>query len=262
MRKTPPMKSDSTEQIRLLKEETVRIFGKSLDSPTDYDALAAEILEKTGKSISSTTLKRVFGYIKNGNAPTGATLGLLARYCGYAGWADWCSRHGAGTGTNGETGRSRARKVSITSISAAALLIAALMVWRPWAENPTAEQPAAISEPPAFEETDGETLRYHELLKYCTDAAAVKCDSVRSRREGMTMDEYYRFAMQEYSRILDDMRDMAEQCATDAFKDNDTLQRMYSAQIFNACREICMPVWTEAQTEYQDSLQAMIDSMP
>ena len=76
------------------------------------------------------------------------------------------------------------------------------------------------------------------------------------------MDEYYRFAMQEYSRILDDMRDMAEQCATDAFKDNDTLQRMYSAQIFNACREICMPVWTEAQTEYQDSLQAMIDSMP
>ena len=76
------MKIDSTEQIRLLKEETVRIFGKSLDSPTDYDALAAEILEKTGKSISSTTLKRVFGYIKNGNAPTGATLGLLARYCG------------------------------------------------------------------------------------------------------------------------------------------------------------------------------------
>ena len=143
--------------------------------------------------------------------------------------------------------------MSITSISAAALLIAALLVWRPWAENTTteqpaaistAEQPAAISEPPAFEETDGETLRYHELLKYCTDAAAVKCDSVRSRREGMTMDEYYRFAMQEYSRILDDMRDMAEQCAADAFKGNDTLQRM------------------EAQTEYQDSLQAMIDSMP
>ena len=156
------MKSDSTEQIRLLKEETVRIFGKSLDSPTDYDALAAEILEKTDKSISSTTLKRVFGYIKNGNAPTGATLGLLARYCGYAGWADWCAKHGAGTGTNGETGMSRARKVSITSISAAALLIAALLVWRPWAENTTAEQPAAISEPPAFEETDGETLRYQK----------------------------------------------------------------------------------------------------
>lgn len=141
------MKIDSTEQIRLLKEETVRIFGKSLDSPTDYDALAAEILEKTGKSISSTTLKRVFGYIKSGNAPTGATLGLLARYCGYAGLADWCAKHGAGTGTNGETGRSRARKVSIASISAAVLLIAALLVWRPWAENTTAEQPAAISEP-------------------------------------------------------------------------------------------------------------------
>lgn len=259
------MKSDSTEQIRLLKEETVRIFGKSLDSPTDYEALAAEILEKTGKSISSTTLKRVFGYIKNGNAPTGATLGLLARYCGYAGWADWCAKHGFEA--DNEKGRkTKTGKMRIAVISAASLLIAAaaltLIFLKPQASNKAEEQPAAVSEPPAFEETDGETLRYHELLKYCTDAAAFKCDSVRSRREGMTMDEYYRFAMQEYSRILDDMRDMAEQCATDAFKDNDTLRRMYSAQIFSTCREVCLPLWIEAQTEYQDSLQAMIDSMP
>ena len=75
------------------------------------------------------------------------------------------------------------------------------------------------------------------------------------------MDEYYRFAMQEYSRILDDMRDMAEQCATDAFKDNDTLRRMYSAQIFSTCREVCLPLWIEAQTEYQDSLHTRIASM-
>ena len=75
------------------------------------------------------------------------------------------------------------------------------------------------------------------------------------------MDEYYRFAMQEYSRILDDMRDMAEQCAADAFKNNDTLRHMYSAQIFSTCREVCLPLWIEAQTEYQDSLHTRIASM-
>lgn len=261
------MKSNSTErieQIRLLKEETVRVFGKSLDSPTDYDVLTAEILEKTGKPVSATTLKRVFGYIKTDNNPSGATLGILAQYCGYAGWADWCSRHKAGTDRTAEKGK--IRKIRPAAISATVLLVAAaavvLVLWMPWLKDLPEEQPAAISEPPVFEETDSRTLRYQELLKYCTDAAAVKCDSIRSNRERMTLDEYYKFAMQEYSRILNDMRSLSEQCTEDAFKGNDTLQRMYAAQIFSACREICLPLWIEAQTEYQDSLQASIKSHP
>ena len=183
---------------------------------------------------------------------SGATLGILARYCGYVGWADWCAKHGFEAG-NKKREKANAGKMRIAVISAASLLIAAvaltLILSKPQTSNKAAEQPATISEPPAFEETDSETLRYHELLKYCTDAAAAKCDSVR-------------FAMQEYSRILNDIRSLSEQCTEDAFKGNDTLQRMYAAQIFSACREVCLPLWIEAHTEYQDSLQAMIDSMP
>ena len=76
------------------------------------------------------------------------------------------------------------------------------------------------------------------------------------------MDEYYQFAMQEYSRILNDIRSLSEQCTENAFKGNDTLQRMYAAQIFSACREVCLPLWIEAHIEYQDSLLASIKSYP
>ena len=263
--KIPAMKEDNTDQIKQLKEEVIMTFGGSLDSPIDYEALAEAIKGKTKLPVSATTLKRVFGYIKSSNAPSGATLGILARYCGYAGWADWCAKHGLEAG-NKKREKANAGKMRIAVISAASLLIAAvaltLILSKPQASNKTEEQPAAISKPPAFEETDSEILRYQELLKYCTDAAAVKCDSVRSRRDRMTMDEYYQFAMQEYSRILNNMRSLSEQCTEDAFKGNDTLQRMYAAQIFSACREVCLPLWIEAHTEYQDSLQASIKSYP
>ena len=259
------MKEDNTDQIKRLKEEVIMTFGGSLDSPMDYEALAEEIKGKTKLHVSATTLKRVFGYIKSSNAPSGATLGVLARYCGYAGWADWCAKHGLEAG-NKKREKTKTGKMRIAVISAASLLIAAvaltLILSEPQESNKAAEQPAAISEPPVFEETDSGTLRYQELLKYCTDAAAVKCDSVRSRRDRMTMDEYYQFAMQEYSRILNDIRSLSEQCSEDAFKGNDTLQRMYAAQIFSACREVCLPLWIEAHTEYQDSLQASIKSYP
>ena len=58
----------------------------------DYDSLASAIQEKTGTPISSTTLKRVFGYVKADSKPSKATLGILARYCGHAGWEDWCGQ--------------------------------------------------------------------------------------------------------------------------------------------------------------------------
>ena len=217
------MKEDNTDQIKQLKEEVIMTFGGSLDSPMDYEALAEEIKGRTKLPVSATTLKRVFGYIKSSNAPSGATLGILARYCGYVGWADWCAKHGFEAG-NKKREKANAGKMRIAVISAASLLIAAvaltLILSKPQTSNKAAEQPATISEPPAFEETDSETLRYHELLKYCTDAAAAKCDSVRSRRDTMTMNEYYQFAMQEYSRILNDIRSLSEQCTEDAFKGN------------------------------------------
>ena len=73
----------SKEHIDLLKRAIIECFGRTLDSPTDYDMLSADIRECTGETISSATLKRLFGYLKPSTAPRPSTLSVLARYVGY-----------------------------------------------------------------------------------------------------------------------------------------------------------------------------------
>lgn len=54
-----------TEKIYLeiLKKEVERTFGTPLQTPTNFQACMNAILEKTHKSISVSTLKRIFGYV-------------------------------------------------------------------------------------------------------------------------------------------------------------------------------------------------------
>lgn len=65
--------------------------GQTLDSPTDYERLSADIQSKTGELISVSTLKRLFGYLKPGTVPRPSTLSVLSRYVGFSGWSDFCS---------------------------------------------------------------------------------------------------------------------------------------------------------------------------
>ena len=86
----------SKEHIDLLKRAIIECFGRTLDSPTDYDMLSADIRECTGETISSATLKRLFGYLKPSTAPRPSTLSVLARYVGYTGWSDFCQAQQTG----------------------------------------------------------------------------------------------------------------------------------------------------------------------
>jgi len=54
--------------------------------PADCYRLALEIKSKTNKSISETTIKRVFGFASSVHQPSIYTLNALAEYCGYDGW--------------------------------------------------------------------------------------------------------------------------------------------------------------------------------
>ena len=80
------------EHIEKLKDAVVAVFGQTLDAPTAYEQLSADIQKITGELISVSTLKRLFGYIKPGTIPRPSTLSVLARYVGSAGWSDFCSR--------------------------------------------------------------------------------------------------------------------------------------------------------------------------
>ena len=50
------------EHIEQLKRAVITAFGQTLDAPTDYERLSADIRLKTGELISASTLKRLFGY--------------------------------------------------------------------------------------------------------------------------------------------------------------------------------------------------------
>ena len=72
-------------------------------------------------------------------------------------------------------------------------------------------------------------------------------------------DEYFAFANEQYSKILDRMRVLwmrvlSTKYASEAFEDNDSLRLAYGAMIFNACRETCLPLYMEAYREYYNTV--------
>ena len=80
------------DYLQLLKTEVERRYGRQPESPVDYNELALEIQKATGKNISSYTLMRIWGHVKNTSSPRQDTLSNLARYAGYTGWKEFVSK--------------------------------------------------------------------------------------------------------------------------------------------------------------------------
>lgn len=79
-------------QHRLILESLCRraeeSFGRPVSTPSGFDALADSIFERTSVILSSTTLKRLWGYLDEQVIPRRSTLDTVARY---AGWPDYAS---------------------------------------------------------------------------------------------------------------------------------------------------------------------------
>ncbi|WP_422082159.1 hypothetical protein [Ulvibacterium sp.] len=56
---------------------------------TDFESLSERILEETGRSLSPSTLKRLWGRVKYTNMPQTATLDTLANFIGYPSYRDF-----------------------------------------------------------------------------------------------------------------------------------------------------------------------------
>ncbi len=76
--------------IDKLKKEITRIVGKSPQTPRDFEDLSEHIYNRTGEMLSPTTLKRLFGYLKEPVKTRVATLHILARFVGYANYDVFC----------------------------------------------------------------------------------------------------------------------------------------------------------------------------
>lgn len=60
--------------------------------PADCYRLALEIKSEINKSVSETTIKRVFGFASSVHQPSIYTLNALAEYCGFGSWDDFYMR--------------------------------------------------------------------------------------------------------------------------------------------------------------------------
>ncbi|MBO6169608.1 MAG: hypothetical protein J6O51_06510 [Bacteroidales bacterium] len=82
--------TDKSSELQFLIDETARIFSGRLETTTDFDALAERIETSTHERISSSTLKRIWGYVSMHPRPRTATLDILSRFVGRRDFLSLC----------------------------------------------------------------------------------------------------------------------------------------------------------------------------
>lgn len=75
--------------IEDLKKECEKVLGKTIVSPTNFDDLSLNIKRTTGRSVSVSTLKRIWGYVSYPHKPSNEILSILSVYVGYRDWHDF-----------------------------------------------------------------------------------------------------------------------------------------------------------------------------
>lgn len=85
------MNRNEDKQIELRKRVEV-VSGIKPKTPQQFDSLTTSILIRTKQRMSSTTLKRFWGYIEKDSDSQirTSTLDILAQYIGYVSWKAFC----------------------------------------------------------------------------------------------------------------------------------------------------------------------------
>lgn len=81
---------DNQQNITLLKKHIEQMIGQPVTTPKEFTQLAEKIFHRTHVQISSTTLKRLWGYLNEPVAPRMSTLNFLAQFLGYSNWPSFC----------------------------------------------------------------------------------------------------------------------------------------------------------------------------
>ena len=77
-------------RYQVLCREVERKAGRALEKRSDFEWLSEQLMSELHEMISSSTLMRLWGYRK-GVAPRRSTLDVLARYAGFADYAEFCN---------------------------------------------------------------------------------------------------------------------------------------------------------------------------
>lgn len=76
---------EKQENVIKLRLRIIESCGIRLHTPKDYELLSSLIFQKTHSNVSSSTLKRFFGYLPGNEASASVTtLDILSRFVGFA----------------------------------------------------------------------------------------------------------------------------------------------------------------------------------
>jgi len=87
------------EAIRSLLEAVETTADRKMQTPKDFNFLADAIFRKLHKSVSPTTLKRLWGYLSEPVIPRVSTLDIIAQYVGSDSWESYCQQLEEGEAT-------------------------------------------------------------------------------------------------------------------------------------------------------------------
>ena len=74
---------------KLLCTDIEKAINKEIRTPKDFDELREQIFKRLNLMVSSTTLKRLWGYLNDDVQTRSGTLDILAQYIGYSNYQDY-----------------------------------------------------------------------------------------------------------------------------------------------------------------------------
>lgn len=265
------MLQDRKRHIENLKREIGLKFGRTIESAADFDMLSIAIQQATSETISPSTLKRIFGYVKSDAAPSATTLSILSRYVGYTGWSDFCGNYipsETGCGLIHKSIRTRLLKqkrlilfLTITCI----VLTASCILLSVRLDNVMAAYRDAVSDStvtvirdtvfeaapaPAGTQAETDEEKYREIRQDCIMKVRHMTDSVMALRSSLPLYRYVEKCDSAYFHIaFDYMKPYISSQMAAAFPDNDTLRTVHGNALFIECRDQAMILMTHITTE-------------
>lgn len=82
--------NENTPEIEFLLKSVAEKFGGPVASTKDFESLSSKIEEDTGQIVSTSTLKRLYGYMSLKPKPRITTLDILSNYIGREGFRNLC----------------------------------------------------------------------------------------------------------------------------------------------------------------------------
>ena len=264
------MLKDRKRHIENLKREIGLKFGRTIESAADFDALSISIRDSTSETISPSTLKRIFGYVKYDAEPSATTLSILSRYVGYTGWSDFCRNYipsETGCGLIHKSIRTKILKqkrmilfltiacivLSVSCILLPVRLDTAMTAYRNAVSDSTVtviRDTVFVAAPyPAKTQAEINEEKYQRIRQDCIMKVRHMTDSVMALRSSLPLYRYVEKCDSAYFHIaFDYMKPYIIRKMAAAFPDNDTLRTVHGNALFIECRDQAMVLITHIST--------------